>query len=76
MAAKNEKASGAGEVRLRDRDGNETTATSPATINSLVYGQGYTIVGDESVPEAAQRVANAEPAPEKRVPGPIQPQTQ
>lgn len=60
-------------VRLIDKEGNETTASNPATVNSLVYGQGYRIVGDQTVTEAAQQLAEAPDAETQLNPGPIDP---
>jgi hypothetical protein len=73
MAGKREQNGDRSTVTLVDKEGNETTASNPATINSLVYGQGYRIVGDQTVTEAAQQLADAPDAPTQLNPGPIDP---
>lgn len=61
------------EVRLIDRDGNETTAADPGMVHSLVYGHGYRVADDEPVEEAAARLAERPDTGPN--PGPIDPPT-
>jgi hypothetical protein len=73
MARKSDEQGDASVVTLVDKEGNEVTVASPSSVNSLVYGQGYRVKGDETVPEAAARLAEAPDSELTLNPGPIEP---
>lgn len=54
-------------VKLRSPKGNLFTAHSPIEVNDLVYGQGYTVVGnkdiDDVLPAGGGEAPKATPAP-------------
>jgi hypothetical protein len=60
-------------VTLIDKEGGEVTVADPASVNNLVYGQGYRIKGEETAPEAAARLAEAPDSELTLSPGPIEP---
>lgn len=45
-------------VTLVDPNGVEVEVTEPAAISNLVYGHGYKIKGNDSVPQAAEKLAD------------------
>lgn len=50
-------AAGPKTVTLVDRDGNECNVSTPADINSLVYGAGYKVKGSKTPDEAIASLA-------------------
>lgn len=51
-----------GTVVLVSPEGVEVEASTPVTINDLVYGKGYRLKGDDDDPEAAVKAAAPENA--------------